>query len=426
MRRRKKHFPDYVKMHKSMRDKKKIDKKVEESAGYFYAANAILKDELPKLYDLSKDLILAVLQVFIELVRQFMGKWVERLGHWTEISVELGLDESLRDIMSRFHYDFSHVERAMQQFGIVNGSILQNLQNNLSPIPMPEGSTSATRPSTHAGSERRTMSGHSDQYQPQYSSSSQRNSGHSYNSFPNTTSFDSANGFQGRARASSGLSSRGPATPRTISAQGPSTYFGQPRPSTGADSAPEAGMGGFPRVSLDIVSSSSLRPASDSNYLLPDRFQTHHSLPNSGTSLSSALMATGSSNGYDSPGYRGSGIFSSAMPMAESPTATAAVFSSSSSSSTAAAAAAASSHHQAINDYDEPKVLFLAASLFEFNIDGSRREAGYPYLQYVPGEIFDVIAQKGELWLARNQDDGTGVIGWIWEKHFARILPTDL
>ncbi|KAK3055094.1 hypothetical protein LTS18_011863 [Coniosporium uncinatum] len=317
----------------------------------------------------------------------------------------------------------------MQQFGIVNGSILQNLQNNLSPIPTPEGSISTTRPSTHAGPERRTTSGHSDQYQPQYSSSSQRNSGHSYSSFLNTSSFDSANGFQGRARASSGLSNRGPSTPRINSAQGPSTYFGQPRPPTGVDNAPEAGMGGFPRVSLDIVSSSSLRPVSDSNYLLPDRLQTHHSLPNSGTSLSSAMMATGSSNGYDSPGYRGSGIFSSAMPMAESPTTSVLPSSSSASSSAAAAAAAAaasSSSHQAINDYDEPTVLFLAASLFEFNIDGSRREAGYPYLQYVPGEIFDVIAQKGELWLARNQDDRTGVIGWIWEKHFARILPTDL
>ncbi|KAJ9645311.1 hypothetical protein H2199_003317 [Coniosporium tulheliwenetii] len=45
------------------------------------------------------------------------------------------------------------------------------------------------------------------------------------------------------------------------------------------------------------------------------------------------------------------------------------------------------------------------ASLFEFNIAHDRTEGGYPYLRYVPGEIFDVIGQKGELWLARNQDD---------------------
>ena len=32
-------------------------------------------------------------------------------------------------------------------------------------------------------------------------------------------------------------------------------------------------------------------------------------------------------------------------------------------------------------------VLFLAASLFEFNIDKERREAGFPYLTYVQGEV---------------------------------------
>ena len=36
---------------------------------------------------------------------------------------------------------------------------------------------------------------------------------------------------------------------------------------------------------------------------------------------------------------------------------------------------------------DEPEVLFLAASLFEFNIEHDRREGGIPYLVYVPGEV---------------------------------------
>ena len=69
----------------------------------------------------------------------------------------------------------------------------------------------------------------------------------------------------------------------------------------------------------------------------------------------------------------------------------------------------------------EPAVLFLAASINEFNIDRARREAGYPYLTYVAGEIFDVIAEKGELWLAKNQDDPTRQVGWIWNKHFAKL-----
>lgn len=64
------------------------------------------------------------------------------------------------------------------------------------------------------------------------------------------------------------------------------------------------------------------------------------------------------------------------------------------------------------------KVLFVSASLFEFNIDKERKEGGYPYLTYERGEVFDVVAQKGELWLAKNQDDPTNNLGWIWEQHF--------
>lgn len=101
-----------------------------------------------------------------------------------------------------------------------------------------------------------------------------------------------------------------------------------------------------------------------------------------------------------SPGGRYSGFFSSAMPMSDSP----------------------NDHMPTESDPPkEPKVLFLAASIYEFNIDRARREAGYPYLTYVAGEIFDVIAEKGELWLAKNQDDPTHQVGWIWNKHFAKL-----
>lgn len=36
-------------------------------------------------------------------------------------------------------------------------------------------------------------------------------------------------------------------------------------------------------------------------------------------------------------------------------------------------------------------------------------------------QIFDVIAEKGELWLVKNQDDPTDEVGWIWSKHFAKL-----
>lgn len=36
-------------------------------------------------------------------------------------------------------------------------------------------------------------------------------------------------------------------------------------------------------------------------------------------------------------------------------------------------------------------------------------------------QVFDVVGQKGELWLAKNQDDATNSLGWIWEQHFVRL-----
>jgi len=37
------------------------------------------------------------------------------------------------------------------------------------------------------------------------------------------------------------------------------------------------------------------------------------------------------------------------------------------------------------------KAMFIAASLYEFHLESPRREAGFPYLNYVQGEVFDVF-----------------------------------
>jgi hypothetical protein len=105
---------------------------------------------------------------------------------------------------------------------------------------------------------------------------------------------------------------------------------------------------------------------------------------------------------------RFSGIFHSALPIADSD------------SDSDGAAKKKPSDTMKGSD-DGYKVLFIAASLFEFNLSTTKLEAGYPYLTYQAGEIFDVIAEKGELWLAKNEDDPKEQIGWIWSKHFAKL-----
>ncbi|KAJ5121400.1 uncharacterized protein N7515_009361 [Penicillium bovifimosum] len=117
--------------------------------------------------------------------------------------------------------------------------------------------------------------------------------------------------------------------------------------------------------------------------------------------LTDVISSSHSSNAPTSPTDRYSGFFSSAMPMSDTP----------------------------IDNYPPgersasltgPATLFCAASVCDFNIE-TRTEGGYPYLTYVSGDVFDIIGEKGELWLARNQDDSTRTVGWIWNRHVVKI-----
>lgn len=61
---------------------------------------------------------------------------------------------------------------------------------------------------------------------------------------------------------------------------------------------------------------------------------------------------------------------------------------------------------------------FSAVSLFKFIVGTTRTEAGFPYLSYARGEVLEIIAERGELWLARSQ---MKLIGWILKTHFSRL-----
>lgn len=113
------------------------------------------------------------------------------------------------------------------------------------------------------------------------------------------------------------------------------------------------------------------------------------------------IVLSNEKNDPDSPVDQFSG-FSSAMPMSNAPDETGVL-----------------DHN--VHATGDAKVLFLAISNFEFYIDRPKREAGYPYLIYGVGEMFDVIRESGELWLAYNQNDSTHQVGWIWHRHFGKV-----
>ncbi|TKA69952.1 hypothetical protein B0A49_06336 [Cryomyces minteri] len=390
MQKRKKRIVDYAKFKAITARGEKPDKKTQELAEQYLALNETLKEELPKLYSLSAALSEACLKTFVDIQQQWLLIWQRKISSMLE---DQQIPRSFSEISEAFSADHDLTLAQVESLGLCNGSMLHETANFLSPSSTmynDDPNFSYKRSGTLTSS-KRTMSVNSD-LSPVLPTPDFARHSSSFALGPFGEAMFAPNGLStsvGRMRASSGVSSRGSSTPtaNSVPASGPhslsntmlaGSYF-MPRPSTStgrsADPSPAP-----PRLSADLPRSP--RPISGSNY------------------FSSNLLSSQRSNA--SPATRFSGVFSSALPLSDSPNPTRPAT-------------------PQLGSNNVP-VLFLAASLFEFNIDNTRKEAGYPYLSYVCGEIFDVVAQKGEIWLAKNQDDTTNRLGWIWEQHFA-ILP---
>ncbi|KAF2259196.1 hypothetical protein CC78DRAFT_537309 [Lojkania enalia] len=402
MEQRKKGLQQYAKFKQALNKKEKIDPKLQDAADQFKIINDTLKLELPKLYDLTKKLVLQCEKSFIGYQRDWWKNCQKKMLPLLEVEPEYttSLPYDLKAYRDRFYTDFMVPQGRVARLGICNRSLLMEMANFMSPIPGPVRSpeeTSSRKSTQSKPSSRRTESISSDMsnHEDVRDARSRRSGGYAEQraNIPSTSSSMDTSGYSWKNIPMSQEYRRiaGPAPPITSNLQ-PSPTIGGPSaanramsPESDSDSSDvtvtQGNSGRNRMMGLDGVFDDSYMPPEmmDSAFLGPSH--------QSSTSISS----------------RTSGIFNSALPMSDSP-----VQAEPSASST-----------------DEPEVLFLAASLFEFNIAHDRREGGIPYLVYVPGEIFDVIGMKGELWLARNQDDESRTVGWIWEKHFARILPDE-
>lgn len=393
MQQRKKGLVQYSRYVQALDRKEKIDPKLEDAAKSFEAVNEALKDELPKLYALTKECVQACLQSFIRYQldwwKNCQKKILPLLEYEPEHTTSFAYD--LKAYTDRYNSDSSIIKNAVDRLGVCNGALMEQLANFQSPIP----SLYADDTSSRKSSSRRTESIGSDVSMVE---SRHRRSGGYTNARAGINSFD------GPPRSAP----HGPAYPPPTSAP---FAIGRPptRDNRGVLQRDERAISPASEHSdATVTLGSAGRSYSSSSYSaqLPslDGAMDDYNPP----ALASAFLSpSNSSSGPNSS--RGSAVFTSALPMSDSPVASRSV----------------EELPGTPADLDEPEVLFLAASLFEFNIAHDRREGGIPYLVYVPGEIFDVIGMKGELWLARNQDDPSRTVGWIWEKHFARILPED-
>ncbi|KAL5045183.1 hypothetical protein BDW71DRAFT_184388 [Aspergillus fruticulosus] len=364
MKKRDKRLMDYARFKSIQARGDKPDKKTAEQADQFVALNETLKDELPKLYSLTAKLMEACLKNFVQIQTTWYIVLQKKIGPLIDTFPE-EVQKIVDDWTTRF--DFS--EAQVLSLGICNGSLLAdpvNLVNFDTPSTAP-GVSSPRRPSTVHSTSTRAM-----EESPKVSHDFNASNQCSQTSIMDAQSQVSL----GRHRADSAFSGRiAPETPEL-----PITQVLQQVNNASTSSVPPTHLQteSFPRlpsISLDTpFLADVIPPATNDN--------------------------PADENRPSSSAGRYSGFFSSAMPMSDSPQ---------------------ENTESEANVTKEPTVLFLAASIYEFNIDRARREAGYPYLTYVAGEIFDVIAEKGELWLARNQDDATHQVGWIWNKHFAKL-----
>ncbi|KAH0291364.1 hypothetical protein KCU62_g2875, partial [Aureobasidium sp. EXF-3399] len=373
---RKKRVADYARLQAMQQKGQKPDAKTADAAEVYEALNEQLKLDLPRLYTLQSELVRACLNTHVYLQSQWWWLWKEKLAPVVDFAYA-----RYTEIEPAFAEEYEFVHSQVLSLGVCNGALLADTFNFLSPQTTLVGdetvsSQASTRRPSILPSGHRTMSIGSEN-QPLFTPTDFNKSFNSATASPVLP--DSGQpGDYGRMRSSSSLSTRGRAPsvgasqnnslpPSRMPSIVPKASFSANRPSTAQRPADLKSMSS--RMSLDTTKRSpSVRPGS----------------------------AVSSQQQQQEPRF--SGMFNSAMPMSDIPVSPGPM----------------SPQHAPI---DTP-VMFVAASLFEFNIDRARREAGYPYLTYVEGEVFDVVAQKGELWLAKNQDDPTNSLGWIWEQHF--------
>ncbi|KAF2831904.1 hypothetical protein CC86DRAFT_82733 [Ophiobolus disseminans] len=409
---RKKFLLYYVKHKTAVERGDKVDPDLEESAKRFTTINDTLKHELPLLYERTKSLMRTMMTLFMCLQKDWYKTCSKKILPLLESEPQhtTSLRYDMESYVERFNSDYKPMQDLANRLGIINRNLLVDISNMTSPVP--------TISSDGGGSSRNSSSRRTESMGSEASvlDSRNRNSGGYAGPYAGGTGhkrlYDPIRPVPHGAAYPSIYTSPnrlgpGPTSLREARALSPvsddseATVMSHGRRNTGPSR-------NYNYLGLDGACDFDDRsPLGDGSFDFPPQLGASFLAPTSQPMVHS--MSAPISHNSSLPGsHRGSGVFNSALPMSDSPV-----------------PSFVEELPATPGDTDEPEVLFLAASLFEFNIAHDRREGGIPYLVYVPGEIFDVIGMKGELWLARNQDDPTKTVGWIWEKHFARILPED-
>ncbi|KAG0650735.1 Dynamin-binding [Hyphodiscus hymeniophilus] len=389
MKKRSKRRLDYEKFLIAKSQGKKIDEKLSELVDQYEALNETLKMELPKLYAGSQKIGDICLVQFLGIQTEWYSIWKDKVRVVLEDSQ---VPKEISDIVDMFNRDYKYVQARAQELGIVNGTIADDGTKT-------RASSQSTMKDDDASSKSKSR--------PSNLSSRDRGLSTTSEKSPSLPTPDFAKRHSGQFIFSpliaSGTPGIGIGLPQFAYQTQSSTNGAHPRADSGSPAAPDTSFGSRPYALSQTRPSTSRSHTSDNGMT---RVSTDYNPQHRRESGSTYNSASHHVDGPLSSGRPYSGVFHSAMPMPDGP------------EDSQRSSRASSRDRNISGGYN---VLYLAASLFEFNISQTKSEAGYPYLTYQAGEIFDVIGEKGELWLAKNQDDSSDTVGWIWSKHFARL-----
>jgi hypothetical protein len=355
MKKRNKRRLDYEKSMALKAQGKKISKELSDQVNQYEALNEMLKIELPKLSQMTVAIGRVCLSQFVTQQVEWWQIWQDKVKVVLETS-QLAAD--IPAIQDMFNRDFKYQEARAANLGIINGTFLaldSKTRVSQSTTNDAASSKSIGRPS-NISSRSRGLSVTSDQSPslptPDFA---KRSSGQfTFSPIVATTPGNPQLTFQNQPYTN-GHSRNGSASHTTHdmllgtgARQQYSTNLN--RPSTSRSFTSELGAH---RLSTDY--NPQPRRESSSTY-----GSGHHI---DGPPLQSQLLM--SSRPY-------SGLFHSAMPLPDGP------------EDSQRSSRASSRDRNVSHGYN---VLYLAASLFEFNISATKQEAGYPYLTYQAGEV---------------------------------------
>ncbi|KAI6350783.1 hypothetical protein MCOR25_010391 [Pyricularia grisea] len=380
MKKRAKRRLDFERAEQLKKAGKKVDKQLSELVEQYEALNETLKKELPKLSAHTEKIGNICLGNFVCIQVKWFSIWKDK--------VKAVLDDKhvpeMSEVVASFHREFKSMEEQIASIGIINPSLKPRMSQSTTDDGM---SRIKPRPS-ELSTRSRGLSINDMVPTIPTPDFIRANNGQNITS-PTVTSPTSSSHYYYYKEQHSGLNGHGQ-----------SRYA---VPASPSHNSSHSGAPPRPPTSRSYDSGPSHRPSVDSAPTMGSLQQRRDSGSTYATNYASSEQRD----------RRFSGLFSSAMPPEEAEERQLR-----SRQPSQRPSRASSRERPTINGYN---VMFLAASLFEFNIEDTKHEAGYPYLTYQAGEIFDVIAEKGELWLAKNQDDPAKVVGWIWSKHFAKL-----